>query len=191
MHRHIFWQPWDEPGFEHLMINGTAAEIVADGLVIRDFDAGPFRAHYVIRCDHAFRARSVIVAVRHTTDKQLVLHADGHGRWTDANGDKLLDLDGCIDVDLSATSFTNTLPIRRLDLAVGEHRDLHVVYIAVPELHVSVEPQRYTCLDRRPDGATYRYQSLDGDFTADLPVDHDGLVVDYPGLFHRVHRHRS
>jgi hypothetical protein len=27
---------------------------------------------------------------------------------------------------------------------------------------------------------------LDGGFTADLPVDADGLVLDYPGLFKRV-----
>jgi hypothetical protein len=35
-------------------------------------------------------------------------------------------------------------------------------------------------------GGTYRFVSLDGGFTADLPVDLDGLVVDYPGLFRRV-----
>jgi hypothetical protein len=29
----------------------------------------------------------------------------------------------------------------------------------------------------------YRFLSLDGSFTADLPVDADGLVVDYPELF--------
>jgi uncharacterized protein len=28
--------------------------------------------------------------------------------------------------------------------------------------------------------------SLDGGFTADLPVDLDGLILDYPGLFRRV-----
>jgi hypothetical protein len=32
----------------------------------------------------------------------------------------------------------------------------------------------------------YRFVSLDGGFTADLAVDSDGLVVDYPRLFKRV-----
>jgi hypothetical protein len=44
-------------------------------------------------------------------------------------------------------------------------------------------PQAYTRLaDQR-----YRYESLDGSgFSAELAVDADGLVLDYPGLFRRV-----
>jgi len=33
---------------------------------------------------------------------------------------------------------------------------------------------------------TYRFVSLDGGFSAELPVDQDGLIMDYPGLFRRV-----
>jgi hypothetical protein len=36
-------------------------------------------------------------------------------------------------------------------------------------------------------GSLYRFLNLDGGFTADLQVDPDGLVLDYPGLFRRVH----
>ena len=48
---------------------------------------------------------------------------------------------------------------------------------------VTTDRQRYTCLepDRR-----YRYESLDRDFTREIEVDDDGLVVTYPGLFRRV-----
>jgi hypothetical protein len=43
--------------------------------------------------------------------------------------------------------------------------------------------QRYTALD----GAKhYRFESLDDGFTAELPVDEDGFVLDYPGLFRRL-----
>jgi hypothetical protein len=48
------------------------------------------------------------------------------------------------------------------------------------------EPQRYTCLEKSDRGGLYRFLSLDGEFTADLPVDAGGLVLDYPGLFRRV-----
>ena len=44
--------------------------------------------------------------------------------------------------------------------------------------------QRYTCLERGETGGRYRYES--GDFSVDLPVDADGLVVDYPGYWRRV-----
>ena len=42
------------------------------------------------------------------------------------------------------------------------------------------------CLERRPDGARWRFRSLDGDFTAELPVDRAGLVRDYPGIARRL-----
>jgi uncharacterized protein len=32
----------------------------------------------------------------------------------------------------------------------------------------------------------YKFESLDGGFTADLPVDAEGLMLDYPSLFRRV-----
>ena len=112
--------------------------------------------------------------------------ADGAGRWTTASGDALPVLDGCIDVDISATPFTNTLPIRRLALHPGEARDLDVEYVSVPDLAVMLDGQRYTCLERGTQGGLYVYASLDSAFRADLAVDADGLVLDYPELFRRV-----
>ena len=61
-----------------------------------------------------------------------------------------------------------------------------MVYVSVPTLAVSVEAQRYTCLSQSATGSTFRFESLTGDFTADLPVDASGLVLDYPGLFRRI-----
>jgi hypothetical protein len=63
---------------------------------------------------------------------------------------------------------------------------LTVVYLSVPELTFYPAQQRYTCLEKSPTSGLYRYESLDSDFRADLPVDDDGLVLDYPGLFRRV-----
>ena len=88
---------------------------------------------------------------------------------------------GAIDVDLAMTPFTNTLPIRRLGLAVGAAADIIVVYVTFPDLAVSADPQRYTRLAER----TYRFESLDGGFVRDIEVDEHGLVVTYPGLFRR------
>jgi hypothetical protein len=43
--------------------------------------------------------------------------------------------------------------------------------------------QAYTCIE--PD-RLYRYEGITTQYTADLPVDGDGLVIDYPGLFRRL-----
>jgi hypothetical protein len=75
-------------------------------------------------------------------------------------------------------------PSARLALGRGQSETIRVVYVRLPELAVSVDRQRYTCLEP---GRRYRYESVDSDFARDIEVDDDGLVVTYPGLFRRVH----
>jgi uncharacterized protein len=182
MERHVIWSPLDEPGIEHLHLLIASDEILADSLLVAFHEGRPFRARYTIRCDGGWRVREVQVALLDSATPPLALRSDGAGNWATLDGAPLPALDGCIDIDISATPFTNTLPIRRLALPIGASRDLDMVYIRVPELRAEPDPQRYTRLDDR----RYRYESRDSDFTADLPVDADGLVLDYPGLFRRV-----
>jgi hypothetical protein len=111
------------------------------------------------------------------------LASDGDGRWRDGAGARLPELDGAVDIDISATPFTNTLPIRRLGLGRGAAREIAVAYVRLPALDLTIERQRYTCLD---DGRRYRFESLDGSFASEIEVDADGLVTLYPGLFRRV-----
>jgi hypothetical protein len=94
----------------------------------------------------------------------------------------LPDLEGCIDPDISMTPFTNTVAIRRLGSKVGEAKEIKVAYILVPELSLRAAPQRYTHLSP----GMWRFDGLDIDFTADLTVDEDAFVIDYPGLFRRT-----
>lgn len=185
--RQVFWAPWDEPGIEHLQLTSGQDGIVADGVIIGLAEGRPFRASYLIRCNGAWRVRELQVSLLVPHQRQLHLHADGEGHWTITGGEPYPPLDGCLDVDLSATPLTNTLPIRRLGLRPGDSADIMVAFIVVPALSVTPRPQRYTRLEDDHDGgARYRYESRDGDFTADLPVDIDGLVGDYPGLFRRI-----
>jgi len=116
----------------------------------------------------------------------LALSSDGTGRWAGPDGRHRTSLDGCFDVDLPSTVFTNTLPVRRLAIVPGWSEELSVVYIAVPELTVSVARQRYTCLTWGPDGGRYRFESPGTEFSAELTLDGDGLVVDYPRIARRV-----
>lgn len=114
----------------------------------------------------------------------LTSHGDGH--WTDGAGRPRPDLDGCHDVYVQASPFTNTLAIRRLRLQVGASAEIRAAYVTVPGLQVHPRPQRYTLLRNAAAGATYRYESLRSDFRADLPVDGDGLLLEYPDCFRRA-----
>src|SRR5262249_13642213 len=109
---------------------------------------------------------------------------DGLGHWFDAAYKPLSGLDGCIDIDITATPFTNTLPIRRLDWQVGQSRLLHMVYFQIPELRVSPAFQQYTCLEKNEQGSRFEYQQ--GDFRAILSIDADGFVQNYPELFRQL-----
>ncbi len=187
MDRDVMWLPWEGPGLEHLHLTFSPDGALADGVIIGITEGQPFRVRYVIRCDARWRVRETHVTLLSSDQPTIGLLSDGNGHWTTDTGEPRPDLDGCLDIDLIATPFTNTLPIRRLRLQPGTSADLLVAYVDVSELRLETARQRYTCLEAWPDGARYRFEVLpSGGFTAELLVDAYGLVINYPQLFRRV-----
>jgi hypothetical protein len=189
MERQVMWSPWTGPGLEHLHLLQRQEDIVADGLILGVKEQAPFRVRYEIHCDLQWRVRAIQLGLLDGSSRSLHFFTDGVGNWTTESGEAIPSLKGCLDVDISATPFTNTLPIRRLALPPGSSATLSMVYFTIPQMHVEVTQQRYTCLEITSSGGRYRFESLvDGvsSFTAELPVDRDGLVLDYPELFRRV-----
>ena len=183
--RTICWVPtWnkkrDGVGLEHLLL----AERAADSVVLAfDEKRGPFRLTYRLTWDESWRLRDADLAVAMPGfTKALRLRTDGRGQWRDGDGRSIAELDGCLDIDIWPTPFTNSFPIRRESLAVGERREFRIAWVFAPDLTVHPKPQAYTRLADR----LYLYENLDSGFTARLPVDEDGIVLDYPGLFRRV-----
>ncbi len=183
----VLWQPWSEPGIEHLRLHEQDDLVAADGMIVGVAAEQALRLHYEVRCDSHYRFIMVRVSLFTPTYRTLLLSVDADGFWrTDKSDMPLAKLQGCVDIDLSATPFTNTLPIRRLDLQPGESAEIKVAYISIPSLQISSDLQRYTYLTRDTDHSVYRFESPANQFTADIRVDPDGLVIDYPGLFRRV-----
>jgi len=191
------WAAVGSPGLEHVIVAGESGGWRADGEVIMTEDQLA-TVRYQVRCDTGWRFRELTISVTGSAGERaldLVVTADGG--WL-ANGQPRADLAGCIDIDINCTPLTNTLPIRRLSWSAGQARDLGVAYVTVPELAVAKAEQRYTLLTpagknylaERQDPASlagcavFRYES--GSFQADLPVDANGLVLDYPGIWQRV-----
>jgi len=150
------------------------------GVVIAREEQTQFGLSYRLKLDALWHTRDVLVKT--TSGHVLHLESDGRGHWRE-NGKDQPALQGCIDIDIQATPITNTLPIRRLDLETGESMEVRLCYITVPDLTVFASNQRYTAVEA---GSLYRFESLEDGFTADLPVDTDGFVLDYPGLFKRL-----
>lgn len=176
------WRPVQGTGLEHLTLQPKAGGLVADSVVIGERDGKPFGATYRIECDACWCVRSFTVE---TTDgRTLSLVSDGAGHWSDPDGKPRQEFDGCIDIDLAGTPFTNTLPIQRLALRPEDGTvELRMLYVPFDDFIPVVDGQRYTCLEA---GKLYRYEAADGSFTAELPVDEHALVMDYPTLFVRV-----
>ena len=108
------WSDWTGTGVEHLVLTHNTDAITADGVVISDGD-GRFAARYRVVCDTAWRVRFAEVELI-GDERRLRLSSDGQGHWLDAQANPLHDLNGAVDIDLSITPFTNTLPIRRIYL---------------------------------------------------------------------------
>lgn len=176
------WQDWDAKGIEHLNLREGPREIVAESVVVGTADDSVFAIRYRVRCDKSWRVRSAEIGIV-GSDRKIEIAGDGKGNWSGASGKPLPKLAGAIDIDLSASPFTNTLPIRRLKLRAGQSAEIVTVYILVPALTITTDPQRYTCLEPLK---RYRYESIDSDFKRDIEVDNRGLVVTYPGLFRRL-----
>ena len=72
----------------------------------------------------------------------------------------------------------------------GFHRegsgDFLMAFITTPTLRVEASPQRYEHVRASENGSVVRYISRDGDFTAELELDSDGLLRFYPRLARRV-----
>jgi hypothetical protein len=180
--RSVRWQDWEgcATGLEHCTLRPEDGRLVASGIVAGMRDRAPFGLFYRLAIDESWRLREALAA---TTDgARRVLTANGEGAWT-LDGEPAPALAGAIDIDIQATPFTNTLPIRRLALAEGASAAIRVAYLTVPELTLLPAEQRYTCLQ---DSRLHRFEALETGFAAELSVDPDGLVTDYPGLFRRL-----
>ena len=174
----VRWQDWSGKGLEHLSLREAPDGISAESVILGPPVVEVFAARYRI----LWRVRRLEVSLV-GWERGLELSSDGAGRWTDHPGAPRPDLEGAMDVDLSATPFTNTLPIRRLGLGSGQSETIQVVYVRLSDLTVSIDRQRYRCLEP---GRRYQYESVDSGFIREIEVDDDGLVVTYPGLFRRV-----
>jgi hypothetical protein len=180
MSKAVRWESWDGNGVEHMVFGERSSGVTAEGAILSGGDTH-FAATYQLSCHpngHLARAHVAVIG-----GPLLTLTSDGEGRWWTDEGKRVHALAGAIDVDFSASPFTNTLPIRRLDLGEGEAADIVAAYVRFPDLATFPDRQRYSCLEA---GRLYRYEALDGEFSAVIEVDERGLVVNYEGLFRRI-----
>ena len=172
----VLWQGVESGALDRCRLEAGPSGLRLAGTVLTAEFGTPLDVRYLVEAGPDGLTRRVELALDGGAVRRVLL-ADGAGRWRWEEGPELDRVAGALDVDLAITPATNTLPIRRLGLAVGQQRDLHMAWVQFPGLEVLDSAQRYERL------ASDRWRFASGDFTAELLVDPDGLVLDYGGLF--------
>ena len=176
------WRRLDVPGREEATITRMASGWRLAGELDVNEAGVAAMLRYTIECNPAWRTRSAAIEgeANGGSPVRFSLAADGAGGWT-GDGVALPELTGALDVDLGFTPATNTLPIRRLCLAVGQSAPVRSAWLRFPELRVEPLEQTYT----REAERTFRYHAIvDAEpFVARLDVDAFGRVMRYEGLW--------
>lgn len=180
----ILWRRLDLPGHESSRLERAGDGWTLAGACVFTHDGRLCRLYYEVRCDGEWRTTSARVAgFLGDQPIDVSLAVDGDGGWT-KNGEPCPQVAGCIDADLNFSPSTNLLPIRRLQLDVGEGADVRAAWLRFPGFELEPLEQRYT----RTGENTYRYDSGGGAFVRDLTVDDAGFVTLYPGFFEEESR---
>jgi hypothetical protein len=187
MTKSILWRRLDLPGHDAAQIAQVESGWLLSGAAVFAESSRPCRLEYAVSCDRSFvTTRCRVSGHVGNAVVQLELERSATGLWS-IDGVAAPALTDCADVDLGFTPATNSLPIRRLALAVGDAAAVRAAWLAFPELTVEVLEQRYT----RIASDRYLYESDGGNFRRELAVDETGFVLEYPGLWVREGRARG
>lgn len=203
MPKSFLWALADAFGVDHALFDDRRG-LAARGTALSSTPV-PYTCRYELAADETWTTTRLEVSVEGAGWLRTVRLERAAGRWragTAERGD--LDaalaaaeqppaglpgteepdrLDAALDVDLSASPLFNTLPVRRLglqDARPGTTHRITAAWVLVPSLMVVPAEQVYTVLE----GGNVRFAS-EG-FSADLQLDADGYVLNYPGVASRV-----
>lgn len=159
---------------EHASLIELDTEPRLRGIAVLPLGGEPCHIDYDVLCDQDWMPRSCRVRVALPEHVRTIeIRRDDIGRWK-CNGTAAPHLMGCSDIDLGWTPATNTIPVRRLDLEIGDTASIRAAWVRFPELDVVPNQQHYTRL------ASDRWRYRSGEYDFELVTDaRTGLVLQY------------
>ena len=195
----LTWQAHDAPRMESARVQVTERGVKAFGRVVGGScpEHPAFNASYdlLLGADGVTRRLSMrSVVARGERQVSITRNAEGFWLVDHGQGPRRAEFDGALDVDVVLSPLFNALVVRRLELHSAAETgiptaDVPVVYVTLPELTVSGEVLHYEVAPGAvaPGAAAGRVVSVRTPLgSAELTVDDEGFVLDYPGLSARV-----
>jgi hypothetical protein len=169
------WRRIDQSGLELARFDIEKHGVTVSSTLV-DGGRSPFSLRYIWTLDPAWRTRTLRIEHMNGDDRWLTIERDGDASWR-LDRRSAPHLEGCRELDLSATPFCNSLAMKLL----GGEGEFDAAYISAEDLSVTPSRQRYEKMSER----NWRYIDLGvaHGFTAALQLDRDGLVERYEGLF--------
>ena len=182
MQTNILWTGIAYHSIENCVLTHSDESIEVTSMIVGAHDDKIYRVDYAIKTNRNWECISFEVTTQLSDNKETInYHSDGKGNWT-KNGVPLNEFKGCIDIDISLTPFTNSLPINRLQWELNNPQQIKVLFIDILSQKMVAVQQRYTKLSN----TEYRFENVPNDFEAIITVDELGMVVNYPELFVRT-----
>ena len=179
MQTNILWTGREYYSLENCLVHSAENGAEINSVIIGTYESKIYRVEYQIKTNENWETIFFEIKSRHSnTTEHLKFESDGKGNWF-SNNKRADQFNGCIDIDIPLTPFTNTLPIKRLNLKQGEEQQIRVIYLDMLEGKIKPVHQKYTRLSK----TEYQYENVPNDFDAKITVDDFGLVTDYPALF--------
>ena len=190
----LTWQAHGAPRMESARVQVTERGVKVFGRVVGGScpEHPAFSASYdlLLGADGVTRRLSMRSVVAQG-ERQVSITRNTEGFWLvdHGQGPRRAEFDGALDVDVVLSPLFNALVVRRLGLHSAAAPGIPavavpVVYVTLPELTVSGEVLHYALGPGAVAGSVVAVRTPLGN--AELTVDEEGFVLDYPGLAARV-----
>ena len=175
----ILWRAIYWPGHEACSLYRLNSEWRLEGTAVFLYEGQTCRLSYSIACDASWQTRNATISGWvGDNDINLGVTVEANHDW-EVNGVTKTAVNGCIDLDLNFSPATNLLPIRRLNLEIGQQAEVKAAWLRFPSFELEPLSQVY----ERISEFKYRYSSREGNFVAELTVNRVGFVTVYPQLW--------
>ena len=177
--RRVLWRRIGAAGMDACSYEAASGGYLISGTAAYQEHGEAVKLDYRISCDPDWSSRSAWVGGwSGSTRKEITLTRDQAGLWT-ANGEEVDGASGLLDIDLGFTPATNTIAIRRLNLAIGDEGETTAVWLDTEDWRIKPLRQIY----RRLSETEFAYGSPAHAYAEVLATDDFGIVRIYPQLW--------